>query len=75
MILYLEEIGVKLIGVIIDFKKQKIYLTTKRQEWEAMELLNHLGDPISENVLVPAEYAYLTHQVSVKPYHEALISV
>ena len=49
MIKYLEKIvKCEANGVIIDFTKQKIYLTTQRQEWEPIELLNHLGDPISE---------------------------
>ena len=46
-----------------------------QQEGEQVELINPLGDPICEIKLAISKYAYLTHKISIQPYHEAIIQI
>jgi hypothetical protein len=62
-------------GVIIDFNKRKIYLLKPPEKSEPFVLINHLEDNKSNIKFDPTEHAHLIHPITIKPYHEALISV
>ena len=61
-------------GVIIDFNKKKIYLLKPPEKTEPFVLINHLEDNKSEIKCDPTEHAHLIHTITIKPYHEALVS-
>ena len=62
-------------GVIIDFTKRKVYFIKPLEKTKSFGLINHLEDKKPKIRFYPTEYAHLTHQVTIKPYHEALISI
>ena len=76
-------------GVVLDFNKKKIYLLKSKSNYESLGLMDHfdekpldLVDPTkfeqpnqSIYKFKLSKFAQLEHQICLKPYHEALVSV
>ena len=63
-------------GVVIDFNKKKIYLLSPQIVIEDGENINVMGDDETEpSLLAQTETAQLNQEITIKPYHEALVTI